>query len=220
MEVSCVDIEILSDIISGNISKEEKTRLIAHLQTCSNCFERVNSALLVLSDSEIDNWSPLPEKEVRRIVNKIKKKTRKPLFSRKLLYRKLIKWREEFGPDLPLVYGYARNASKSPDKPKIEYIHTEKDFSDVKTAILFEKYNDRFNIHIRMNNNAGIKNIRFHLVSDDGQVSRLLKEGHASFEDFPFGTYQLVAVHKQIKKGIYHFDINQRGLENGENTLS
>ena len=221
MEVPCVDIEILSDIISGNLKKEERERIVAHIRTCKDCFERVHSALLVFNDSELDNWCELPEKNVKSIVKKIRKKTRKPLFNRKKIVEKVISWTGDLSPDFPLVYGYARNAAEPFSKPKTEFIHIQKDFSDVKTIIFFEKYQDRFHIHIKMDSgHSETKNIRFNLISRDGQVSRLLKEGYASFEDFPFGKYQLKAVHKQIEKGTYNFQIDRKGLENGEGTLS
>lgn len=223
MDVPCVDIEILSDIIKGNLAKKEKEKIFAHIQTCSDCFERVNSALLIFSDKELDTWDELPEKQVKSIVKKFRKKTKKPLLSRKKIMNTIIKWRDDMTPDFPLVYGYARNAAAAEPmkKPKTEYLHIEKDFSEVETIIFFEKYSDRFNMHIKMNNDpSGTKNVRFNLISKNGQVSRLLKEGHASFEDFPFGAYELIAVHKQVEKGTYNFQIDERGLDNGEGTLS
>ena len=219
MELPCVDIEILAALISGNISREDRERVLAHIETCHDCFDRVNSALLVAIDAELETWQPLSDKETACIVKKIRKNNRKPFFSRKKMMAKLIKWRDEMRPEWPLAYGYARNSSEVQKKPHVEYIHIEKEFSEVKTVLLFEKYHDRFNIYIRAANNSDINNIRFNMSYKDGQVSRLMKEGHTSFEDFPFGTYQLKAIHKQTEKGTYTFEVSGKGLLNGENTL-
>ena len=220
MELPCVDIEILAALISGKISREDRERVFAHIQTCNDCFERVNSALLVATDAELETWQPLSDKQAKCVMKKIRKNNRKPLFSRKMMMKKLTKWRDDMSPEWPLAYGYARNSPDVQRKPHVEYIHIETEFSNVKTVLLFEKYHDRFNIYIRAADNSDMKNIRFNMNGKGGQVSRLIKEGHTSFEDFPFGTYQLKAIHKQTEKGTYTFEVSGKGLSNGENTLS
>ncbi len=221
MEIPCVDMETLSDIVSGTISADERQRIVAHIKTCPECFLRVNSALLVCCDENTGASQPLPDKEVRSFVKRLEKKIKKPLWDIRKRLQPFISWRDDLAPDLPSVYGYARNQADSLNQIKIAYIQIEKRFGDIKTLLLFEKYLDRFNIHIRVSHpHTGVCNIRFNLLGEEGPVSRLLKEGHASFEDFPFGAYELVMIHQQKEKGSYHFQMDNRGLLNGENTLS
>ena len=221
MEIPCVDMETLSDIVSGTISAAERSRIIAHVKTCPECFLRVNSALLICCVKETGPSTPLAQKEVQDLVKQIEKKRNRSQRAISGNFIPRIDWRNDLALDSPSLYGFARNQADGSNQEKIAYIQVEKTFNDITALLLFEKYLDRFNIHIRMSpNHLGLLNIRFNLLGDEGPVSRLLKEGLASFEDFPFGAYELVMIHRQKEKGRYHFQMDNRGLLNGKNTLS
>ena len=221
MEIPCVDMETLADIVSGNIEKSEREKLMTHMKRCSDCFERVNSALLVFSNGELEAAPPLLEDKIKTTLKKICHRLARPAIPLSSRIPKFIEWSHDICPQSPMAYGFARNAALDAHHPKTEYLHDEKQFGNIKAILQFEKYNNRFSLHIRIDTSSlGIKNIRFNLSSEEGQVSRLLKEGYVSFEDFPFGRYVLTALYRQNELGIHHFSIDEKGLANGQSAVS
>lgn len=213
MGKSCLDMDTLAKIISGNLSAEESERIQAHILTCDSCFERVASAAFVFNDPELDQCKPLSNSRVQSIMRRLNSKNGIPRGNASTVIDRFSAWCRDVMPLFPLKYGYARNSDPPNESGRAKYVNIEKDFAGLSAAIFFEKLEACFNMHIKIKVENGVaKNIRVNLNSSNGCVSRLLKDGYVCFEDVIFGSYRISIIQKNIEKGVCTFDINEAGI--------
>ncbi len=221
MRSSCIDIEMLADIVSGNLTRKERSRVSRHLSQCESCFEKVVSASHIFKDDDLSSWEPLSEAETRQVMKGIENRRNAQSVNLRSAISGIKRWCREQGSFPLMTYGYARSASTDKAQSQIEYIHIEKVFDGLSAVIFLEKYKETFSMHIKLKDDpADIQNVRFNLISEGGFVSRLLKEGCTCFENLPFGDYHLLVVHKNIEKGKYNFNISTEGINDNQDAIS
>jgi hypothetical protein len=71
MNSTCVNIQMISDYLSGNLDEQSVAAMELHLADCCRCREQVGLSQEILQDSELIAASTLTESQAEQIVDKL-----------------------------------------------------------------------------------------------------------------------------------------------------
>jgi len=71
MNSKCVNFQIISDYLAGNMDEQSVTAVEYHLADCSRCREQVVLSQAVLQDSDLKAESTLTESEANQVIEKL-----------------------------------------------------------------------------------------------------------------------------------------------------
>ena len=181
----CPDLEELGGVIDGNLEKEQRERIIAHLADCAKCRE-----LVMLAGEIEEEGEPLAlNKELEWA-----KALFKPSFFQRiwaLLQRILGRGQDEdFIPQLSLALA-VRGKSALLSKPVASY---KKDLGDYQAELEVEQINqNRYQVIVFVYDNEDrrlVSGIRASLSNKRGELESLVVEqGRAVFESVEEGEY-------------------------------
>ncbi|MCP4344618.1 MAG: zf-HC2 domain-containing protein [Desulfobacterales bacterium] len=198
--MKCMDINMIDEYVSGELSGREKDLAEKHLSDCDKCLEAVALGKILLRDIESAEYAPLSEKLIRAGLENIFSKV-----------KKVFNWFTELSPPewllLPEI-SHVRSGNTSSSAP---CIFVKQYFSDMLAEIYIEKQqNNRTGIWIKIlkNNNKNEKNICVTLIREDGTpFARFLKQDYVFFDKLHYGVYCLT-----LEQNSFTFEINDAGL--------
>jgi len=205
MKSDCTDVAMLARYIDGNLSEPEKNEMEKHLLACDECMEEFVMAKKLLNNIDFTEYEPGPADIVQSVLGKVKEKI-----------KNIIKWVTD---DLtPPVWMLQYNIS--PVRSGVEF-HTvssafvKKRMGELKTEMYIQKSKaDKICVWIKVfKGRKDAKSVSLTLTKEGGRpLARFLNEGYEFFDKLNFGTYALVLEQQTHEKGVFLFQIDDKGI--------
>lgn len=220
MKRLCSNDEAIADYLEGRLADEDRSAIESHFAQCEPCLERlmVSGSLVRGGLQSGDDFviQPVPKRVTRTAVNIVNNLSPKRHDS----------IQEKIGRFARSIYGRVSNlltpgllgeSRLAPIRGKKRFIShnlisVRKTFKKIDTEIEIERAgNNRGHIRVNLIEDVHAKsNVRVTLKNNGREISSyLLNEGHAIFEDVPFGHYMLVFITDGITIGKYKFEIKE-----------
>ena len=192
MKKSCINTNMLSKYLSGNMSESEKKGIESHFLECEMCRKDSVMATLVMNDNKLNSWERIPLTEAKKVLldlnssrsnSRPKKKTPEFIMSIK-------DWFGQFRLSFFLkpAYSYVRShgTSKNTDT------HIQKDIGNVRFDIQIEKSDDEASLNIKALDNHDHDLILTLKTESDIIGARKLSDDPIIFYDLDAGHYSLM----------------------------
>jgi len=222
MVKKCIDENLLTGYINGNLSDAERKQVEKHLLICEECFSVVKMSFAHLEDSEIMSCEPVPLEEaqaaLKNILERKKNKTDISGQIKKVFYEttKRIKetWQSISLDNYVSQPAFAR--IRSVGVSSIECMHFQKmTHSHLKIEIYAERTEkNQASLDVKLlKKNLGVKNVRLiFLRKGGGPRSIELKGEYIPFENMQFGSYTLIIKQDLKENARLFFELNKEGL--------
>ncbi len=205
MKSACMEIKMLARYIEGSLSDEERDQTEQHLSLCDRCRKEMVSAYDLMKDSDLSEWEPASDEQVRSVLNSLDVTGR---------FRKAYEWiTSQLTAGMPQAEFQVREMHET---LFAEYQEFTEDIDGLQTVFHIEKAGeDKINIRIRvLKDNLKAQNIRLIFTRQgSGSVSRPLKEDYAFFEELPFGLYRFTLKQHALEKGTCFINISESEIE-------
>lgn len=221
MTTRCIDLDVLADYFGGDLSDEEKIRMMEHLTECRFCVESFASANHIMKNPDLTEWEPAAEPVFREALRKLSSPK-----TAKAVHRPVLA--DRFADFCKRLAGAAAGWFRVPEFAPVrsnavsweEDISLNRAIDDLETEIYVEEIaRDRATLRIKvMKNNEKAKNISLTLINDSGKIfARNLLSDFVRFDDIPPGSYQFILEQNGAEKGNCFFEINENGLYEKDN---
>ncbi|QTA85544.1 anti-sigma factor family protein [Desulfonema magnum] len=206
MKLQCIDMDVLADYISGDLSDRERNQTEKHLAACDECLEEFVLARTLLDDSELAEYEPGPMELVRSLLQEVGD----------TLKKKFSEWIRGLAPPEWIPH-YEPSPVRSGAMSDVGSMLVKKEINELQTELYVEKEaNDTARIWVKVaKNNNVAKNVCLTLIRDGkfpfGQILKRDRE-YVLFDRQPFGNYSLMLEQDAVEKGGYSFEITDAGF--------
>lgn len=216
MQSGCLAIDILMGLIENRLDNPRKDAALNHLYECDNCLEEFILAKRMLNETRVAEFESVKSDRLESIIAPIKQRL-----------SQLIQWSTDVvAPDWicryspsPVRSDFYPNSTKSTTSA----VFVSKTIDDLLTQMYVQKTIDnKISIAVRVaKDKKSARNVSLTLLRENGSpLARYINHEYEVFERLRFDSYNLIVEQNSQQKGNYTFEINNKGLYEGEHHIS